>query len=84
MHVDLRKARKAKTARACAAPTTASSRPRRLRERCAICSLAKERLGRTDLALVSYHMGIGNLQRALSLYGKTDIPTRSCTSTRRR
>ena len=35
---------------------------------------AKQQVGRTDLALASYHMGIGNLQRALSLYGASDIP----------
>jgi hypothetical protein len=31
--------------------------------------LARERLGREDLAFVAYHMGIGNLQRALDLHG---------------
>jgi len=30
--------------------------------------------GRDDLAVVSYHMGVGNLQRALSAYGEDDIP----------
>ena len=36
--------------------------------------LARERLGREDLALVAYHMGIGNLQRALALHGAGRIP----------
>jgi hypothetical protein len=35
---------------------------------------AKGKLGRDDLAIVSYHMGVGNLQRALRAYGKSDIP----------
>jgi hypothetical protein len=35
---------------------------------------AKGKLGRDDLAIVSYHMGVGNLQRALRAYGKDDIP----------
>jgi hypothetical protein len=30
--------------------------------------------GRDDLAIASYHMGVGNLQTALSRYGKADIP----------
>jgi hypothetical protein len=36
--------------------------------------LAEDRLGRDDLAVVSYHMGIGNLQQALARYGDDDIP----------
>lgn len=35
---------------------------------------AKGKLGRDDLAIVSYHMGVGNLQQALSAYGKGAIP----------
>jgi hypothetical protein len=35
---------------------------------------AKARLGRDDLAIVSYHMGVGNLQQALRAYGKSSIP----------
>jgi hypothetical protein len=35
--------------------------------------IAKSQLGRTDLAIVSYHMGIGNLQRALGAYGRDRI-----------
>jgi hypothetical protein len=35
---------------------------------------ARERLGREDLAFVGYHMGIGNLQRALDLHGSGRIP----------
>jgi hypothetical protein len=30
--------------------------------------------GRFDLAVESYHMGVGNLQRALKAYGSSDIP----------
>jgi hypothetical protein len=36
--------------------------------------IAREQLGRDDLAVVSYHMGIGNLQGALTAYGRSDIP----------
>jgi hypothetical protein len=36
-------------------------------------TIAKRELGRDDLAIVSYHMGIGNLQTALRLYGEDDI-----------
>lgn len=36
--------------------------------------LAKQHLGRDDLAVESYHMGIGNLQGALGAYGARDIP----------
>ncbi len=32
--------------------------------------LARERFGREDLAFVSYHMGIGNLERVLRTYAK--------------
>ncbi len=35
---------------------------------------AKGKLGRDDLAVVSYHMGVGNLQQALMAYGKGIIP----------
>ncbi|MEN3282192.1 MAG: hypothetical protein V7607_3332 [Solirubrobacteraceae bacterium] len=35
---------------------------------------AKGKLGRDDLAIVSYHMGVGNLQRALRAYGTDRIP----------
>ena len=35
---------------------------------------AKGKLGRDDLAVVSYHMGVGNLQQALGAYGKGIIP----------
>ena len=36
---------------------------------------AKSKLGgRTDLAVESYHMGVGNLQQALGRYGKGDVP----------
>jgi Transglycosylase SLT domain len=35
---------------------------------------AKGKLGRDDLAVVSYHMGVGNLQQALSAYGNKGVP----------
>jgi soluble lytic murein transglycosylase-like protein len=35
---------------------------------------AKGRLGRDDLAVVAYHMGVGNLQQALAAYGKPSVP----------
>jgi hypothetical protein len=35
---------------------------------------AKRRLRRDDLAVVSYHMGVGNLEQALAAYGKADVP----------
>jgi hypothetical protein len=35
---------------------------------------AKAKLGRDDLAVVAYHMGVGNLQQALSAYGQSSIP----------
>ena len=34
-------------------------------------TLARERFGRDDLAVVSYHMGIGNLESVLAAYGDT-------------
>ncbi len=36
---------------------------------------AKEHLGRDDLAVVSYHMGVGNLQRAIAAYGGDRAPS---------
>jgi hypothetical protein len=36
--------------------------------------IADQRLGRADLAIAAYHMGIGNMQNALAAYGKRDIP----------
>ncbi len=35
--------------------------------------IARDELGREDLSVVSYHMGIGNLQTALKAYGEDDI-----------
>ena len=35
--------------------------------------IARRALGRDDLAVVSYHMGIGNLQGALRAYGDDDV-----------
>jgi hypothetical protein len=37
-------------------------------------TLAKQRFGREDLAFVSYHMGIGNLQNVLADYGQGNVP----------
>ena len=36
-------------------------------------TLARDTLERDDLAVVSYHMGIGNLQTALRAYGDSDV-----------
>jgi hypothetical protein len=35
--------------------------------------LAERRFGRADLAVVSYHMGIGNLENVLAAYGRSDV-----------
>jgi hypothetical protein len=37
-------------------------------------ALAEKRFGREDLAFVSYHMGIGNLEGVLRAYGKGSVP----------
>lgn len=37
-------------------------------------AFAKGKLDRDDLAVVSYHMGVGNLQRALEAYGEGTVP----------
>jgi hypothetical protein len=74
MHVDLHKARKAKTARALRRADDRFDPAKALAGTVKYLQLAKSKLGRTDLAVVSYHMGIGNLQRALSLYGASDVP----------
>ena len=36
-------------------------------------TIAKQKLGREDLALTSYHMGIGNLQNVLAAYGRKQV-----------
>jgi len=36
--------------------------------------IARRSLGRSDLAVAAYHMGIGNLQGALAAYGRRRIP----------
>ena len=36
-------------------------------------ALAKRRFGRDDLAVASYHMGIGNLESVMDDYGKDDV-----------
>jgi hypothetical protein len=35
--------------------------------------IAEDRLGSRELAVVSYHMGIGNLENVLAAYGKRDV-----------
>jgi hypothetical protein len=74
MHVDLHKARKAKSARALRRADDRFVPAKALAGTVKYLAFAKERLGRTDLAIASYHMGIGNLQQALSLYGASNIP----------
>jgi hypothetical protein len=74
MHVDLRKARKAKGARALQRADDRFVPSKALAGTVRYLRFAQSKLGRTDLAIASYHMGIGNLQRALSLYGESDIP----------
>jgi len=43
--------------------------PKALRGAVRYLAFARERLGRDDLAIVSYHMGVGNLQDVLADYG---------------
>jgi len=74
MHVDLVKAKKAKTGRALRRADDRFVPVKALAATERYLSFAKQRLGRTDLAIASYHMGVGNLQHALSLYGASDIP----------
>jgi hypothetical protein len=74
MHVDLRKARKAKTARALRRADDRFVPSKALAGSVRYLRFAMGKLERTDLAIASYHMGVGNLQRALSLYGAPDIP----------
>jgi hypothetical protein len=40
---------------------------------CRYLRFAKQKLGRDDLAVESYHMGVGNLQGALAAYGEGDV-----------
>lgn len=37
-------------------------------------AISRERLGRDDLAVVGYHMGIGNVQTALARFGEGTVP----------
>ncbi len=48
--------------------------PKALQATARYLRFARERLGRDDLAIASYHMGVGNLQQALADYGEADIP----------
>jgi hypothetical protein len=36
--------------------------------------IARQKLGRGDLAIAAYHMGMGNMQNALRAYGKKRVP----------
>ena len=36
-------------------------------------AMALERFGRPDLGVVSYHMGMGNLEQVLDAYGARDV-----------
>jgi len=74
MHVDLAKARKAKSARALRRADDRFVPEKALAGTVRYLKFARRTLGRTDLAIASYHMGVGNLQRALKLYGADDIP----------
>jgi hypothetical protein len=74
MHVDLRKARKAKTAKALQRADDRFVPAKALAGTVRYLGFARSKLGREDLAIASYHMGVGNLQRALSLYGDSNIP----------
>jgi len=40
-------------------------------------TFAREQLGRPDLAVASYHMGVGNLQRAIADFQEEGTPARS-------
>ena len=74
MHVDIAAARRAKTERG------RRRADQRLDPAASIAGagrylmIAKRTLGRDDLALESYHMGIGNLQGVLSAYGAKAVP----------
>ena len=55
--------------------STSASTPRRRSPRPArYLALARKRFGREDLAFVSYHMGIGNLESVLRAYGQGRVP----------
>jgi hypothetical protein len=88
LHVDVaaaeRLTRRIATARSAGARATLVARRRRVDQRfdpraalaatTRYLAFARSKLGRDDLAIVSYHMGVGNLQRALSAYGRADVP----------
>ena len=55
--------------------TSASTRARRSPRRSATCSSPSRHFGRADLAVESYHMGIGNLSSVLDAYdGGRSVP----------
>ncbi len=74
MHVDLARSRKARTTRARRRADDRFDPAKALAGTVRYLRFARARLGRSDLALAGYHMGVGNLQRALALYGASDIP----------
>ena len=70
--MERRGAERAAAARAAPRSTSASTRARRSRGAVRYLELAEQRFGRDDLAVVSYHMGIGNLESVLDAYGERD------------
>lgn len=45
-------------------------------------TIARQRFGREDLAVVSYHMGIGNLENVIEAYAGSDAPARELVAER--
>ena len=75
---ELRRGRPAAAARALAARRRVDERfvpARALAATVRYLQIARESLGRDDLAIVAYHMGIGNLSRAMAAYGDDDEPS---------
>src|SRR3954452_19550505 len=75
MHVDLVKAKKAKTGRALRRADDRFVPSKAVAGAVKYLEFARGQLGgRGDLAVAAYHMGVGNLQKALDLYGDRDVP----------
>lgn len=75
---ELRRGHPAAAARALAARRRVDERfvpARALAATVRYLQIARERLGREDLAIVAYHMGIGNLSQAIAAYGDDDEPS---------
>jgi hypothetical protein len=73
--LELRRGRPRAAARALAARRRVDERfvpDRALAGAVRYLEIARERFGRDDLAVASYHMGIGNLQSVLAAYGASD------------